>query len=63
MAKKRTSGGRRLMESKKKPILLGVTLEQWQMIKQAAEIEMRPVTQFVLFHALNAARKEKRHAE
>jgi uncharacterized protein (DUF1778 family) len=39
----------------KKAILLGITPEQFDKIKLAASLEMRPVTQFVTFSAIKAA--------
>lgn len=36
-------------------IMLGVTPQELEKIKAAAALEMRPVTQFVLYYALKAA--------
>jgi uncharacterized protein (DUF1778 family) len=44
-----------MQKAGRKAILLGVTPEQHALIVQAAKIELRPVTQFVIFHALQAA--------
>lgn len=54
---KQSSGGRRLLESGKRPILLGVQVGDHEFLQRAAGIERRPVTQFVLHHALQAAHK------
>ena len=51
------SGGARLAASGKRPILLGVSAEQHDLLRAAADAESRYVTQFVLHHALAAARK------
>jgi len=58
--KKQLSGGARLKLSGKHPILLGVSEEHFQEFSAAAAIENRPVTQFVIHHALMAARKISR---
>lgn len=55
--KPQKSGGARLVESGKKPILLGPTKSEHEILKSAAEKEGRPVTQFLLFHGLKAAKK------
>lgn len=39
----------------KKPILLGVSPEQHLRLKQASEREMRPLSQFIVYYALQAA--------
>lgn len=57
MASKQTSGGARLVASGKSPILLGVTGAEKKILKKAADIEKRPMTQFLLFHGIMAARK------
>lgn len=54
---KQLSGGRRLRESGKRPILLGVQVDDHEFLQRAAGVERRPVTQFVLHHALQAAHK------
>ena len=53
--RKQLSGGAKLKASGKKAILLGVTPEQFDKIKLAASLEMRPVSQFVTFYAVKAA--------
>lgn len=55
--RKQLSGGAKLKAAGRKPILLGVTQEQYDKLKLAASLEMRPVSQFVTFHALQAADK------
>lgn len=57
MAVKRLSGGARLARSGKRPILLGVTAEQYDEISRAASADGRPMTQFLIFHGLRAAKK------
>ncbi len=54
---KQESGGARLLKAGKKPILLGPTVEQKMTLDAAAAKEGRPTSQFVLFHALQAAGK------
>jgi uncharacterized protein (DUF1778 family) len=61
MAKnKQMSGGARLRASGKRAVLLGLTPEQHAAIRAAAESEGRPVTQFLVFHGLAAAKKANR---
>jgi uncharacterized protein (DUF1778 family) len=55
--KRSSSGGSRLMSSGKKPILLGLTPEQYAKIHRAAEIDSRPMTQFLTLHGVKAAEK------
>jgi uncharacterized protein (DUF1778 family) len=55
--RKQLSGGAKLKAAGRKPLLLGVTAEQLGLIRQAAAIELRPVTQFVTFHVLRAAER------
>jgi uncharacterized protein (DUF1778 family) len=55
--RKQLSGGAKLKAAGRKPILLGVTQEQFDKLKLAASLEMRPVSQFVTFYALQAADK------
>lgn len=61
MPKKKTkqaSGGARLVASGKIPMTLGLTTEERDLIRQAASAEGRhAMTEFVLHHALEAARK------
>jgi uncharacterized protein (DUF1778 family) len=54
---KRPSGGAALKAAGKKPILCGVTPEQLDELRGAADREGRKVAPFVVFHALAAARK------
>ena len=51
------SGGRKLMDAGRKPILLGATEAEHDLLRQAAEAERRPITQFLLHHGLVAAKK------
>lgn len=53
--RKQPSGGAKLRASGKKAVLLGVLPAELAKIRAAAEIEMRPVTQFVAYYALRAA--------
>lgn len=53
---KPTSGGGRLMAAGKRPMTLGLSPEQSELIEKAAEQEGRPMTNFVLYHALEHAR-------
>ncbi|MCI0705768.1 MAG: DUF1778 domain-containing protein [Planctomycetia bacterium] len=53
--RKQLSGGAKMKLAGKKAILLGITPEQFDKIKLAASLEMRPVTQFVTFYAVTAA--------
>lgn len=57
MKKTQLSGGARLMKAGKKPILIGPTEDEKALLDQAAKEDGRPTTQFVLFHALAAAKK------
>jgi uncharacterized protein (DUF1778 family) len=51
------SGGTRLVEAGKKPVLLGLTPEQHEKISAAAEHEHRRITQFLTHYGLRAAEK------
>jgi hypothetical protein len=55
--RKQLSGGAKMRLAGRKAILLGVTVEQLEKIRRAAQIELRPVAQFVCFHAVQAAEK------
>jgi uncharacterized protein (DUF1778 family) len=55
--RKQMSGGAKLKAAGKKAILLGVTPDQFDRLRLAASLEMRPVTQFVTFHAVQAAER------
>lgn len=60
MAKKKNeqlSGGARLTAAGKVAVLLGVDPADIEIIRAAAEKEKRPVTQFLLYHGLEAAKK------
>jgi uncharacterized protein (DUF1778 family) len=54
---KQSSGGARLIASGRHPVLLGPTEEQHALLAAAAEVDGRPVTQFLIFHGLEAAKK------
>jgi len=55
--RKPLSGGAKLKASGRKAIMLAVTPEQFDTFKLAASLEMRPVSQFVTYYALQAAEK------
>lgn len=55
--KKQPSGWDKTRYAGKKTVLLTMTPEQLEFIRQAAALEMRPVTQFFMFHTMEAARK------
>jgi uncharacterized protein (DUF1778 family) len=58
-SEKKTSGGAKLKMAGKRAVLLGLLPEQYQSIQEAAKRECRPVTQFITFHALQAALRQK----
>lgn len=53
--RKQLSGGAKMKAAGKKAILLGVTPEQLEVLRRAAAVELRPVSQFVVYYALKAA--------
>jgi uncharacterized protein (DUF1778 family) len=55
--RKQKSGGAKLKASGRKAILLGVAPGTYERLKEAAEIEMRPLAQFVAYYALVAAQQ------
>lgn len=55
--RKQLSGAAKLKAYGRKAVMLGVTPEQLDTLKLAASLEMRPVSQFVTYHALQAAEK------
>jgi uncharacterized protein (DUF1778 family) len=55
--RKQKSGGARLVESGRHPVQLGITSEQRDVLRKAAELDGRPLTQFMIFHGLAAAKK------
>lgn len=57
MRTKQLSGGARLLAAGKKPVCLGLTEAEHGLLREAAALEGRPMTQFALFHALAAAKK------
>lgn len=54
---KQLSGGARLALAGKRPVNLGLTPEQHDTIREAAEKDGRPITQFLTHHGLAAAKK------
>lgn len=50
------SGGARMKRTGKRPILLGVTDEQYKDIEAAAYMEGRQKTQFIVHHIWNLAK-------
>ncbi len=54
---KQLSGAAKMRLSGRKPVMLGLPVDTLETIRKAAAIEMRPVSQFITFHALQAARK------
>ncbi len=55
---KQLSGGARMKLAGRHPILIGVEPGELELIRQAAKVDRRPVSQFVLLASLAAA-KEK----
>lgn len=53
--RKQLSGGAKMKLAGKKPVLLGLLPVVLDTIRQAAALEMRPVSQFIAFHATEAA--------
>jgi uncharacterized protein (DUF1778 family) len=53
--RKHLSGGAKMKAAGRKAIMLGVSPEQYDKLKLAASLEMRPVSQFVTFYALQGA--------
>ena len=51
------SGAAKMKKAGKLPVMLGVLPDDLDKIRKAANMELRPVSQFVLFHALRAAEK------
>lgn len=54
---KQKSGGAKLAESGRKPILVALTLDEHARIREAANHDRRSMTQFVASAALTAAEK------
>lgn len=54
--KKLPSGGAKLKAAGKHAVLLGIPLDDYASIAMAAMIDRRPVAQFIMFHAANAAK-------
>lgn len=57
------SGGARLVQSGKHPVLLGLTPEQRDIIGRAAKEDGRPLTQFFIHHGLAAAKRILRNMD
>jgi uncharacterized protein (DUF1778 family) len=57
MSAKPESGGARMIRTGRKPILLGPTEAEKEILDRAAAIDGRKTTPFVLHHALVAAKK------
>ena len=53
----RKSGGARLVASGKKPVLLGLDPADHLLLSRAANAERRPLTQFLLWYGLQAAKR------
>ena len=53
--RKPLSGGAKLKAAGRRAIMLGVTPEQHAVLKAAAQLEGRPLSNFVLYHAYQAA--------
>lgn len=56
-AKKQASGGARMMAAGRKPVMIGPTADEKDILDRAAQIDGRPTSNFVLNHALIAAKK------
>ena len=56
-APKPLSGGARMKASGKHPVLLGLTTDEREFLRRAAELDGRPLTQLFMFHTFAAARK------
>jgi uncharacterized protein (DUF1778 family) len=56
--RKQLSGAAKLKKAGRRAILLGVAPDVYERLRQAADIEMRPLSRFILFHALQAAEKK-----
>lgn len=52
---KQLSGAQKMKLYGRHAVMLGLQPEQLDAIRKAAAIEMRPVSQFITFHALKAA--------
>lgn len=55
--KKQASGGARLVAAGRTPVMLGVPADQIALLREAAAIDSRPVSQYVLLAAVAAAKK------
>jgi uncharacterized protein (DUF1778 family) len=50
------SGGAKLKAAGKHAVMLGLHPEIYKLLNNAAVVEGRPLTQYITFHAVNAAR-------
>ena len=55
--KRKRSGGASLVASGRKPILLGLPTDEHDILRRAAAIERRPMTQFLIHYGIAAAKK------
>jgi uncharacterized protein (DUF1778 family) len=55
MKRKQLSGGAKLKKAGKHAILLGVSPEVYEKLRRGAQIQMRPLSQFIVYHAVKAA--------
>jgi len=53
--KKQKSGAAKMKAAGRHAVMLGVPESQWLLLKRAAELTHRPLSQFVLHYALEAA--------
>jgi len=62
-SKKNTTPGKNVLARSakkatgKRAVMLGVTADQHELLQAAAALELRPVTQFVIFHSLREAER------
>lgn len=54
--RKQLSGSAKMYKLGKKPILIWLTALEMSKVRKAAELSRRPVAQFVVYHAICAAR-------
>ena len=53
--KKPLSGGAKLKAAGRRAVMLGLSPDVHAVLSQAAAIEMRPLSQFIIFYAIGAA--------
>lgn len=56
-APKRESGGARMLASGKKPIMIGLTHDEHDMVRQAADLVGRPMAQLAKFVLMSEAKR------